>query len=344
MVLVHLVYQSVQFGTILTPWIGSYTRFAAGGFIFISGMSIGVIFLPRARDPARRGATYISLWRRSLYILGIQYINALAQMLLAELEGNGGTYYSIWHVLRNVLLMREGGDLLPFYIVMIALSPLLLELMRRRGGPIVLACLSFCGFAYGMRHPWAFSLAMHQNFPPILWQAVFICGLLFANSFRKYDALRLTWKMAVAAAAWTVFGLLFVSEYSSDFGLPHLNLRLSFAKVPLSDGEALRYLSMIVGIVVTTDMLWKRFLVSSPFAEFVQTLGRKSLAVYVCHLWVVEGTALLATYWWWMGSWQIILGIAAVLLLWLFALVLDIYTSPRQPPRAPWIVAGMARN
>jgi uncharacterized membrane protein YcfT len=119
---------------------------------------------------------------------------------------------------------------------------------------------------------------------------------------------------------------------------------MSFAKVPLSDGEALRYLTMIVGIVVTTDMLWRRFLVSSPFAEFVQTLGRKSLAVYVCHLWVVEGAALLASYWWWMGAWQLVLAVASVLLLWFFALILDVISSPRQPRQPPWLAAEVARN
>jgi hypothetical protein len=227
---------------------------------------------------------------------------------------------------------------------MIALSPLMLEFLRRRGGTLILAALSLCGFLYGMSHPWTFSVAVHDKFPPILWQAMFISGLIFANSFKRYDALQLRWKMLTAAAAWTVFGLLFVSEFSSDFGLPHLNLHLSFLKIPLSDGEALRYLSMIVGIVVTTDMLWRRFLIASPLAEFVQTLGRKSLAVYVCHLWVVEGTALLASYLWWMGAWQIIMAVAAVLVLWLFALILDLRSSPRQTRQRPFLVAEMAQN
>jgi hypothetical protein len=340
MVLVHLYYQKVQFGSVLGPIVGSYTRFAAGGFIFISGMSIGMIFLPRALDPARRSATYIALWRRALYILSIQYINALGQLLLAEMEGNGGAYTSVWHVLRNVLFMREGGDLLPFYIIMIALSPLFLELLRRRWGWIVIASLSLAGFLYGLNHPWAFSVAAADKFPPILWQGVFVLGIIFAPIFKKYDALRLRGKLLAAGIAWSIFAVLFVSEYSSDFGLPHLNLHMSFSKVPLSAGEALRYLSMIFGIIVTTDMLWRRFLVASPFAEFVQTLGRKSLAVYVCHLWVVEGVALLASYWWWMGAWQIVLAVASVLLLWFFALLLDLRTAPRRAPQSMAVASG----
>ena len=55
MLLVHLYYQNVQFGDFLGKLLGEYTRFAAGGFIFVSGLSIGVIFLPRALDEKRRG-------------------------------------------------------------------------------------------------------------------------------------------------------------------------------------------------------------------------------------------------------------------------------------------------
>ena len=276
MVLVHLYYQKVQFGAVLGNIVGSYTRFAAGGFIFISGMSIGMIFLPRAQDPERRMDTYIGLWRRALYILGIQYINALGQMLLAEWEGNGGVYYSVWHVLRNVLFMREGGDLLPFYIIMIALSPFLLELLRRKWGWAVIASASLTAFIYGLSHPWALSLAAAQNFPPILWQAIFVCGIIFASIFRKYDGLATRWKIAAAGVAWSATAVLFYAEYASSFGLPFLNLHMSFVKVPLSLGEALRYLTMIFGIIVVTDMMWRRLLASSPFAEFVQTLGARA--------------------------------------------------------------------
>ncbi len=68
--------------------------------------------------------------------------------------------------------------------------------------------------------------------------------------------------------------------------------------------------------------------------------GRKSLAVYVCHLWVVEGVALLASYWWWMGAWQIVLSVAAVLFLWFFALLLDLRTAPARVRPQGFAVAG----
>jgi hypothetical protein len=338
MVLVHLYYSNVQFGDFLGRVIGSYTRFAGGGFIFISGMSIGIIFLPRARDPKRRTSTYFQLWRRAFYILGIQYISALVVLLLNILCGLPIPQLERADLMKNVLLLRVGGDLLPFYIIMIALSPFFLEVIRR-GWTGLLVALALAGFIFGQWHPWFGALAGHDSFPPILWQAIFISGVVFATIWPKYDALAIRWKIVTAALAWTVAALLFNSEYSSDFGWRHINLFMSFRKVPLSDGEAVRYLSMILGIITVSDLLWP-ILGGTAVAEFVQTLGRKSLPVYVAHLWLVVGVSWLAGTWWWMGAWQITLAIASVLVLWFFALLLDLRASLRPARAGAMQVAG----
>src|SRR5437764_15281848 len=66
MVLVHLVYEGVKMGRVLTPVFGEFTRFAAGGFIFLAGLAVTYIFLPKANNPQKRWGAYQSLWRRSL--------------------------------------------------------------------------------------------------------------------------------------------------------------------------------------------------------------------------------------------------------------------------------------
>jgi hypothetical protein len=347
MVLVHLVYApaNVQMGDFLgLRLIGAYTRFAAGGFIFISGLSIGVIFLPRAREAKYRPGVYRALWRRSIYILAVQYVSAIGLLLLAAARDPTSGPLNPWAMIRDVVLLRKGGDLLPFYVFMIALSPFLLEIVRRPRGWITVIIASLCIFTWGVSHPWFLSPSTDQKFPPVLWQGLFVMGLIFGVAFPYYNALARRWKILAAAVAWTIFALLFDSEYSSDFGLPHLNLGMSFSKVPLSSGEALRYLSMIFGIATTTDLLW-RFISPTGFAHFVETLGRKSLPVYVAHLWVVEGMAILAAATVSMGRWQIIYAPAAVLILWLFALLLDVYKTPRSA-RQPmsWTIPGMARS
>jgi hypothetical protein len=327
MLLVHLYYQNVQFGDFLGKLLGEYTRFAAGGFIFVSGLSIGVIFLPRARDDQRRGKTYKALWRRSFYILLVNYLCAMVLIMMEILRGLRGNFVNPMVLLRDIFLLREGGDLLPFYVMMIAISPFLLEAVRRRQGWLWVFVGSIALFIWGLWHPWALAPAQHLNFPPVLWQVIFVTGLLLGFAWPNYNALTAKWKIAMASVAWLVASVLFVMEYSYQWGMPELSFNVAFTKVPLSTPEALRYLSIILGIIITTDLLWPMIGETSASA-FVQTLGRKSLPVYVLHLWVVEILGALAVAWPWMGAWQILFALFSLLILWLFALILDISKSP----------------
>jgi hypothetical protein len=275
MVLVHLVYANLQFGDTLHDWIANYTRFAAGGFIFIAGLSIGKIYLPRVFDPCRRRATHFSLLRRSIYVLLVQYISTFGFIIVDSLRGQTAPF-AFWPMVRDILMLREGGDLLPFYVMMIALSPIILEALRYRFAWIGVAALSIALFVWGQWHPFFLAIAAQQYFPPILWQVIFIGGVLAGAALPKYDALPKRAKMLALLIVVAIFAVLFDSEFSSCFGLPPLDLHLTFSKVPLSGGEVLRYFSLTLAIFMSTDLLWpvlKRW----PGVGFVKTLGRKSL-------------------------------------------------------------------
>src|SRR5882757_6753621 len=131
MVLVHLVYEGVKMGLVLTPVFGEFTRFAAGGFIFLAGLAVTFIFLPKANDPAKRWGAYHALWRRSLYLLFVHYAASLSFIFIYPLRDFAGPYPSAWSYVKQVLLFREGCDLLIFYVIMVALSPALIEIIRR---------------------------------------------------------------------------------------------------------------------------------------------------------------------------------------------------------------------
>jgi hypothetical protein len=47
-VLVHLAFNGLGFPGPLGEAIKQYTRFAAGGFVFLAGLTIGVVFRPAA--------------------------------------------------------------------------------------------------------------------------------------------------------------------------------------------------------------------------------------------------------------------------------------------------------
>jgi hypothetical protein len=339
MVLVHLYYNNVQFGEFLGKFLGDYTRFAAGGFIFVSGMSIGVIFWPRARDDRHRASTYRKLWRRSVFILGVSYVSGMLWICMQILRGDRGNFVDPMVLLRDVFLLREGGDLLPFYVLMIAISPIIMQALRKKWGWLCVLVASLSIFTWGLWHPWALAPAEHLRFPPVLWQATFVLGLLFGFGFPKYNALAKSWKISMAALSWLVAGVLFVMEYSYMWGMPQLAFGTAFTRVPLNTFEGLRYLSIIFAVITTTDVLW-RFIGGTAFSAFVQILGRRSLAVYVVHLWVVEAMGALAVAWSFMGAWQILFAVFSVLVLWLFALILDLMGEPKTARHVPTAAIG----
>jgi fucose 4-O-acetylase-like acetyltransferase len=173
---------------------------------------------------------------------------------------------------------------------------------------------------------------------------IFVFGAVFGAGWPKYQALNRKSKLFFAAISWVVFGIFFVSENSSDFGLPHLNLGLSFVKVPLlSGGEALRYLSLILGILLTTDLFWHR-IAKQRAAGFIQDLGRKSLPVYVLHLWVVQAAGAIAVSLWWICRWQILFAPICIGLLWGFANLFDMKIALPRPRKPVWALPRISRQ
>jgi hypothetical protein len=318
MLLVHLIYQSrVQFGPHLGPFFGEYARFAAGAFVFLAGMGVGRFFLPKANNPATRRGAYMRLWRRATILLCAHYIGTFCHILFDQWLGYTPVTGSPLTVVRDVLLLRQGDDLLPFYVLLTTITPLLLALLRRRDGFVWVAGISMLLFYVGSTHPYATPL--FPNFPPLLWQMIFISGLLAGAGFKRYDKLSRRVKIGIMATGWVAFALLFYSDYASDFGWPRLNLGVIFYKRPLSLGETLRYLSMTIGLLTSVDLLWP--IVSKiPGNSLIATMGRRSLVVYVSHLFLVSLVAWVCDYELWrIGMWQMLLIIPAAVLLWLVA-------------------------
>ncbi|HEX8913547.1 MAG TPA: OpgC domain-containing protein, partial [Humisphaera sp.] len=298
--------------------------------------------LPRARDPDRRRATYKALWRRSAVILFVHYLAEIGYLAMWPLLGGvaaDDVRGRIWHV----LTLRSGYDLLPFYVVMMLLAPLMLELLRR-GLWWVLAAASVGAFAWGQFHdPWVLSLPIRHDFPPILWQLFFVAGVIGGAWLPAYDRLPRPVKVQVGTAFVTSFAILFASCYAHDLGL-YPFLPLTFAKLPLSTGEALRYFALVGSILVFTDLYWRRGdgggsaagrrfgIDGSPVARFCQRLGRNSLPVYVFHAWVVQAMHRVHANHWGgpEGTWQLWTAVAAVAAVWAFAWGLEAWHAWRE--------------
>lgn len=331
MALVHLLGQGLRAGEILTTLMFDYLRFAAGGFVFVSGLCVGAIHLPKALDSSRRRGVYLGCLRRAGFILAVHYLAELSFMLLCPLRGER---VDGWQTLCDIALLRQGYDLLPFYVLMVALCPVFLELIRR-GLWWVLAASSAAVFALGSRNPWALALPIQQHFFPLLWQLIFVAGLLAGTLMPRYDRLGRWGKIGVAAGAWTAMALLLFVARCERTGTALLPW-LTFQKVPLSLGEAMRYLAMTLAVITTTDVLW-RWIEPTAVRRFINALGRRSLGMAVLHIWIVGWIVKLSLMLPPVTLLVVLFMAAAVALLWLIARTLDVAARAwsRWYPSAP---------
>jgi hypothetical protein len=334
MLLVHMVYQGMPFGQ---PWfsiLGEYTRMAAGGFIMISGMSIGAIFLPRIMDPQKRSKTYARLYRRSGYILLVHYVATICFLLIYPMLG-GEPFQSVPLLIWDILRFRHGSDLLPFYVVMVALAPLMLELLRR-GKWWVLAILSLIGFYFGLRYPYFLALPIQTTFMILPWQLLFVCGVLCGAALPHYDKLSNAVKRRLAVASSVFFVVIFFSAYGGDWNL-RLPLGVVYWKIPLSTGEVLKYLAWMFPLMIITDRLW-RWIGQSGFINFSARMGRRSLAMYVMHVFFVAILIHYANLIKWEGPKTLLLALLGVLMLWVVAWGMDFFKdfSQRPHPLPAW--------
>jgi hypothetical protein len=115
-------------------------------------------------------------------------------------------------------------------------------------------------------------------------------------------------------------------------------LHLSFVKNPLSWGEAARYLAMITTIMMASDLAWRWIAGCGPVA-FLTRLGRRSLAVYVAHVWIVAIILAAARRTEWMGAWQVLWAVTAVAMLWAWTCVLDtLSAAPKKRGEEPSLI------
>jgi hypothetical protein len=314
MVLVHLIYADVQFGQVFGSLVTDYTRFAAGGFVFLSGLCIGRIFLPKVLASIEKTGSgtpvYHRIWIRSLKILLVGYVTTVAFAILNIPTGFREHFNRPMHFVFDVLTFRVGNDLLMLYVAMLAITPLLLELVRRGLWPLI-AAVSGIVFYLATRDPRRIELVPGGEFPVMLWQAVFIGGLLFSAPLKAWDQATSRARVVCYGLLTVAFAVVFLSADAAELGLRHRILPWAFVKIPLSFGEMVRYILLTVLIVLGTDFVWHA-LEHRRLTSFVCLLGRNSLFVYVAHLYVQEIFTALAveTYKW--EQWQSIYGIIMI--------------------------------
>ena len=277
---------------------------SAEGFVFLSAMLVSRIY---ARQVVEDEATVrATLWRRSLKIYGIHVVMlTLAFTIVAALAVT--THRESITNLLNFYLAHPATaiagsllllycppllDILPMYVIFLALSPMLITYGVRRGWGLILTVSAalWLGAQLGLRevlHGWVVGIT-HLRIPEqeagafnlLAWQGVWITGLwLGARSAQGESPLR---KVPGWAAVLCAFVCLFFLGVRHDWlGSALTQEALSFQVDKWHIGP-LRVVNLIAFTVV---FYWlRRFIVPLVAREPFLTYGKASLEVFCAHI------------------------------------------------------------
>src|ERR1700734_1801876 len=271
---------------------------SAEAFIFLSGLSIGLIYMPRARkygpEPVAGG-----LLRRALNLYGVHIALTLAALLvfgaaywisgvtdLIEAHGRSFLFGSPSSGLLGLALMSlQLGyfNILPLYVVLMLWAPVALAIARRDPmlALVVSAGLYAAARVFGLNLP-NWPEAGGWFFNPIAWQLVFTLGVVSAILWR--DGLPRPAPWLVVLSAVTVLGaaLIVTNEGGLAPGLRDTaTAHLDVAKQDLGLARLIHFVAL--AYLIATATVFGRFIapvVRGAFGNAVQSLGRNSLSVF----------------------------------------------------------------
>lgn len=336
-VLVHLAFGGLGFPEPLDTTIRHYFRFAAGGFVFLAGLTVAVVFGPKVHGTAaERRRVYRRLWRRAAMLAALELGAAVAYRLVDPLRRwpTSPEPFAPSEILDFVLLVRPGvtGGILLLYAAILAAMPLALAVWRRFGAvPIAVSSAAIYGVAVvtdGLRWP-------PGEFPVPWWQPIFVAGFLSVGAY-QWICERRTRGLAWAAGATAAFAVVFLAHAGPALGVTAVAERvpLSFDKNPLRPGGLLWYLTITQVVLAWTHVLWDRVLTGRRATGALALLGRHSLLVYVAHVFT-EVPILELTWEWWPPA-LVRTGLAGADLLALFALCATVESRRLAPAALAW--------
>jgi hypothetical protein len=290
---------------------------AAEGFVFLSGLVMGIVYREKIARFGLRAATWAMLRRaRTLYLLTVALTLIFAAMTtwtnltLWVDRGNGLGIESWPELIVATLMLRytwHGTDILALYTVLVAAAPLIFFLMaegRTRwalAGSWGLWALHQCYPGYA-QIPWP--IQHGENLPVAAWQALFVTALAVgyhrpAIEAWLHDAFAPTTRAAVPRTAFTgtacaalvlawIWGAESVAALTPG-AVPGVGGLDPFDKVSLGPGRVMLFLLVAGTALAAAGYLWKPL--QALFGWVLIPLGQASLYVYAMHLFL-----LLAAY------------------------------------------------
>jgi hypothetical protein len=272
---------------------------SAEAFVFLSGLSVGLIYMPRAYkygiEPVAGGClkralklygVHIALTLAALAVFGAAYwLSGVSDLIQAH--GRSLVFGSPADGLLGLaLLSHQLGyfNILPLYIVLMLWAPVVLALALR--GPVLALIVSIglyaAARAFGLNLPnWPQPGGWFFN--PIAWQLIFTLGLVSAILWRDGLPRPAPWLVTLSAVTVAGAALIVTNEGGLAPGLRDTaTAHLDVAKQDLGLARLIHFVALAY-LVATATTAFGRFIapvVRGGFGSAVQRLGRNSLPVF----------------------------------------------------------------
>ncbi len=309
---------------------GYFLVSAAEGFIFISGLVLGLVYGPRIIKDGLHGSTSKILHRAwTLYLWNI--IVALAYLALAYFTPMhtraeavpAPPSFSLDLVIKLVTLQKSFGwsDLLATYAILLAFAPVVFYALVHKKTWWVLGLSWAFWFGYQVA-PGDFSPTL-GTFPIFAWQVLFINALVIGfhreqikEFFSRFAKWKLYLPLGVGFLALLTFGIAWIynGAFENNQDLVWY-FNWAFDKLALRPARMLTFIVFFLVFYLILTYAWEPL--RKALGWLFSPLGQNSLYVYILHGFVVSIFFNIPSYGTLSPFFHTLGHITAVLMLWL---------------------------
>ena len=321
----------------------------AEGFIFLSASMAGLAYGKTYRQ-TDWSAMSRRVWQRARQIYFIHLAVILPVVLTAwafaaQTTPLANHFHDFlvhpWGSLALIpLLLHQPPlfDILPLYIILLGVTPLLLALARRRGWGIVLAVSAIGWLAAQFKldtrfisNPSELLPLRWGSFDLLAWQLVWVGGLALGESSSRRPVFSSKWRFSLAAISVPITVVGFLARH----GVLSLNPDsfLWIDKWTLGPLRLLNFASWVALLLAWNPRVPARLLAPAAL------LGRHSLAVFAFHLPLVITASTIVQLFPLSNVWQIGVSLSVIGALFLWAMWLEYTPRPTTPTVAPFVPA-----
>jgi enterochelin esterase-like enzyme len=275
---------------------------AAEGFVFLSGLVMGLVYARLIEREGLWSATRRALRRAAVLYLaaialavGFRAVSALAGASWAEPFAGVGDLMAYTLAIATLRTGIYLADVLMLYALLVLAAPAAFALLARgRADVLIGVSIGLWGLhQFGLTGPIDAVTEGLIWFPPIAWQLVFVAGLVAGYHWRALRA-RLagrTWRPALVGLALTAAGLIALAAWAPASPLAE-PVAAFFGKEELRVGRLLAaavFFPLLFGLASVT---WRPL--RAGLGWLLIPLGQRALLAYSLHL----ALALASHVWW----------------------------------------------